>query len=472
MRVNTATERPKIYTYEGGRATPTDMFHQLKRSVLTCMLYESSFYEDKFAPAQRIVELVPQCEPAQVAALAVEARDRMNLRSVPLFLVRQLARIKGQGPLVRETLAHVIQRPDELSEFLAMYWQDGKQPLTRGVKCGLAKAFTKFDPYQIAKWNRDNQIKLRDVLFMVHGKPSAIWNNDNGTSMTQAELWKKLVEGTLEPADTWEVALSGGADPKETFERLIRQDNLGGLAWLKNLRNMQNAGVDRELLEARIRKGAKRAFPYRFVVAAKYAPTYEEAIEAGMFKAIEGLDELPGTTGLLIDVSGSMDEPLGKKPDAKREARKKPEKDPTTRIDVAAGLAILLREKASRCFVATFSDALMDIPARRGFALRDAIIKSQPHSGTHLGAATAKLRDYWAGKIDRLIIITDEQSQDGICAPPCALSYVINVASYQHGVSYRNGYQHIDGWSERCIDYIRETELMLAAEYEAKVAAN
>lgn len=100
---------------------------------------------------------------------------------------------------------------------------------------------------------------------------------------------------------------------------------------------------------------------------------------------------------------------------------------------------------------------------RRGFALRDAIHKSQGHGGTALAHALNRAKATWKN-IDRIIVITDEQSQDGTLAPWLDKSYVVNVAAYKNGVSYRNGWHHIDGWSERCIDYIREFEIESARQ--------
>ena len=87
-------------------------------------------------------ELVPQVAAEKVAALAVEARERMKLRHAPLLLVREMARHATHRRLVAETLARVIQRADELSEFVAIYWAGGRQPLSAQVKKGLAAAFT------------------------------------------------------------------------------------------------------------------------------------------------------------------------------------------------------------------------------------------------------------------------------------------------------------------------------------------
>jgi 60 kDa SS-A/Ro ribonucleoprotein len=201
-------------THEGAKAQRVDAKTELRRSVLTCLLWEDTFYEKGNDIAERIANLVAKSEPADVAALACEARDAMQLRHAPLFLVRELARRKGSGPIVADALERVIQRADELGEFVALYWKEKKQPLSAGSKRGLARAFVKFDAYQLAKYDREAAVKLRDVLFLCHAKPK---------DAEQAAVWKKLVDNTIEPPDTWEVALSAGKDKRENFERLLRE---------------------------------------------------------------------------------------------------------------------------------------------------------------------------------------------------------------------------------------------------------
>ena len=431
-----------VRTHEGAVAQRVDAERELRRSVLTCLLWEDTFYEKGNDIAERIAELAAKNKPEVVAALAREARDEMQLRHAPLFLTRELARRKGAGPLVAETLERVIQRADELGEFVALYWKEKKQPLSAGVKRGLAKAFTKFDAYQLAKYDRESVVKLRDVLFLCHAKPK---------NEEQAAVWKKLVENTLEPPDTWEVALSAGKDKRENFERLLREGKLGGMAVLRNLRLMLASGVDPKLMRERLDTGVARALPFRFVTAARYAPKLEEAIEKAMLKGIARLEKLAGSTGLVVDVSGSMNYRLAKKGE-------------TTRMDAAAGLAILLREKAEEFAVATFSDNCVELPPRRGFALRDAIVGSQAHSGTYLKRALTQLNEKpeWR-ELDRVIVVTDEQSHDGILPAWTPRAYVVNVAPYKHGVSYGNGWTHVDGWSERIVDYIAAAEAEAAA---------
>ena len=100
--------RPR--THEGAEAATITPEQALRRSVLSCMLWEGEFYEDGVQIAGRIQELVPHVAAEKVAALAVEAREKMKLRHAPLLLVRAMARIPSHRGLVAETLARVIQR--------------------------------------------------------------------------------------------------------------------------------------------------------------------------------------------------------------------------------------------------------------------------------------------------------------------------------------------------------------------------
>src|SRR5215813_12905414 len=285
--------RPR--THEGAPARNISPELQLRRSVLACLLWESQFYEDGVEIAGRIAELVPKVAAEKVAAIAVEARAQMKLRHAPLLLVREMARHKTHRASVSETLARVIQRADELAEFVAIYWKDGRVPLSGQVKKGLAAAFPKFDEYQLAKYDRGGPIKLRDVLFLCHAKPR---------DEAQAAVWKNLISGTLTTPDTWEVALSSGADKHEAWERLLREQKLGALALLRNLRNMREAGVDEELMIAALREmKTDRVLPFRFIAAARYVPTHEPELEQAMFRSLKHVSRLPGKTALIVDTS-------------------------------------------------------------------------------------------------------------------------------------------------------------------------
>ena len=102
-----------------------------------------------------------------MAALAITAREDMKLRHAPLLVLREMARHATHRGLVADTLVRVIQRPDEMTELLAIYWADAlgpmqqrkRQPISAQIKKGLARAVTKFDAYQLAKYDRDGAVE-------------------------------------------------------------------------------------------------------------------------------------------------------------------------------------------------------------------------------------------------------------------------------------------------------------------------
>lgn len=430
-RLNVA---PKVSskTHEGapafGHLTP---LQQLRRSVLSCLLWEDEFYEDGKAIAERISETAALVNPKDLAALAVEARKVFNLRHAPLLLLDVLSKTGPEH--TADAVARVVSRADEMGELLSIYWRNGHKSVPRQMRKGLAAALAKFDEYQLAKYDRDGAVKLRDVLRVVRPKP----DNDG-----QSALWKRVKDRALVTPDTWEVALSGGADKKETFERLIREGNLGYLALLRNLRNMTAAGVDTDLIREAIiarKNGAQRVFPFRYVAAARVAPQLEPAIDQALCEAIAEMPLLEGKTVILIDVSGSMYTKLSNRSDM-------------TRMDAAAALGAIVHGEI-RLF--TFSTQIAEVPPRRGMAGVDAIIRSQPHGGTYLGQAVAALNANVPH--ERLIVITDEQSHDRVPDPIAKRAYMINVASNKHGVGYGR-WIHIDGFSEGVLRFIHEVE--------------
>lgn len=460
-RLNTPVA-PTHVTHEGAPARRISAEQELRRSVLACLLWEDSFYEQGHKIAHRIAGIARELSSEKVAQIAIEAREQMYLRHAPLWLVNAIA--PRGGRIVGDTLARVIQRADEMPEFLAMYWKNGRTPLSAQVKRGLAEAFTQFDDYQLAKYDRAGQVRLRDVMFLTHPKPKG---------EEQADWWRRLAEDKLTPPDTWEVALSGGHDKHETWVRLLSENKIGGLALLRNLRNMLEVGVDPELIRAAIISHPfPRVLPFRFLAAARYAPELEDALETAMLRSTAALPKLTGRTTLLVDHSGSM-------------AGRLSDRGTMIRFDAAAGLAVLLREVCEHVEVVAFSapidqgsywyreDRLVDIggrmlplgvgrppvavvPPRRGFALRDALENATPWWGTNTedGKRFCEERGY-----DRLILISDEESHQAVSNPRNGQGYLVNVAPEQRGVGY-GPWVHIDGWSENVVRYITEFEAL------------
>jgi 60 kDa SS-A/Ro ribonucleoprotein len=257
---------------------------------------------------------------------------------------------------------------------------------------------------------------------------------------------------------SWEVALSSGADKHQVWERLLREQKLGALALLRNLRNMREAGVSDKLVARALGEmKTDRVLPFRFIAAARYAPQHEPELEQAMFRSLKSQTPLPGTTALVVDTSPSMW--MGR-------LSRNSDMD---RFEAAAGLAILLRETAERVNVYAFNEKAYEVPPRRGFALRDALAATKNNWSRGGLAVAAANRDGY----DRIIVITDGQwhfsdtttvqgygegdPQTVAPAPLTKQAYMINVASYKNGVGYGK-WMNIDGWSDSVIEYIRALE--------------
>lgn len=466
-RLNVKATGPDVRTHEGGQAEAyLTAEQQLRRSVMSCLLWENEFYEDGQAIADRIATLARQVPAPTLAALAREARQVFNLRHVPLLLLSVLTETGKGTSIVADTIADVIQRADELPEFFAVHAKRQgvgpdklKDVMTHGMRKGVRRAFAKFDAYQLAKYDRDSVVRLRDVGLITHVPAGGAERGRLYANLVNREFFPERtkhgnfpvkaaysLEGTpgLETPDTWEVALSAGEDKKATFERLIRDGKLGYLALLRNLRNMIQAGCDADLVETaiRTRKGAHRVLPFRYIAAARHAPAYAEALNDALLASIDDLQKFSGTTVVLVDVSDSMNAKLSAKSDM-------------TRMDVAAALAVIW---PGRKRVFTFSERLVECFAWKGLPGVDSIRQSQRHSGTYLANAIKALNEQC--EYDRLVVITDEQSHDGIArAREGAKAYCLNVASAKNGVGYPSkGFVHMDGWSENVIRYLQAVE--------------
>jgi 60 kDa SS-A/Ro ribonucleoprotein len=427
--VTTVTSR----THEGAPAVRQSALKELRRTVLTCLLWEDTFYEQGSDIADRIQELVLQCNPQDVFDLAIEARTEMHLRHVPLFLVSCMASSEKHKVLVRPLLNAVIQRADELAEFLAIYWRKGKTPIAAQVKKGLADCFLKFSEYDFAKYNRDSAIKLRDVLFLCHAKPE---------TQPQEKLFKAIVENTLKVPFTWEVELSSKGNTNEVWTELLERKALGGLAFIRNLRNMTQAGITKpQINNYSSQINSDRVLPFRYIAAARYNPTLEDIIEPMMFRSLDLSEKLNGHTVLCVDNSGSM---YGTKVSRHSDI---------DRSDAACALAVLLREICEIITIIPFGTSAGVIAPRRGFALIEQIKRSPYSGGTNTATAVNLAKQH---NPTRIIVITDEQSATAIPGPN-NLGYVINVATYQNSIATGKWHQ-INGWSESIIRYIQAVE--------------
>ena len=203
MKFNLLNRKQNLtINYEGAKAWKLTPQLELYTAVVTASL-SNKFYETEAKRMARIKTLIAKCDPVFVAKLAVYTREIMYLRSVPIVLVAELAKIHSGDSLVKNTVARVVKRADEIMELLAYYqfandrkYNKKLNKLSKQIQKGLGMAFNKFDEYQFAKYNRQGEVTLKDALFLVHPK---------ATNTVQQAIFDKIVKDTLSTPYTWEV---------------------------------------------------------------------------------------------------------------------------------------------------------------------------------------------------------------------------------------------------------------------------
>ena len=294
--------------HEGARAWRMSPEWELYTTVVTTMGTEDKFYERGDDRVRRIADLVRKVDAEFVAQLAVYARTEMHLRSVPMLLLVELANCHRGDSLVSRAVSRTVQRADEITELLMCYqWRMGRKGLRRlssQLRKGLAEAFNRFDEYQFAKYNRtDRKVTLRDALLLVHPKPK---------DEAQGELFRKILNGSLETPYTWETELSAvgqrcsvsGKDKaeakREAWQQLVESRRMGYMATLRNLRNMLKLRLEDESMQQvcdyladsdAVRKS--KQLPFRFlsayleIVGVRHPHFYQHPLQSQLDKVCE-----------------------------------------------------------------------------------------------------------------------------------------------------------------------------------------
>ena len=146
---------------------------ELRRALRSCLLWELNFREEGDPILDRIERLAERCEARDVAALAIEARRESGLQVAPLVLCLGLCRLSQGSAYPSEVMAHVLTRASDLPLIVALAWRNGKRPIPKQVKKALAAAFNSLPPIELSMADGAGGVTIRDVLFMVHARPTA-----------------------------------------------------------------------------------------------------------------------------------------------------------------------------------------------------------------------------------------------------------------------------------------------------------
>lgn len=433
----TKTGKNIVKNIEGGKAYKMSAEMELYSLVCTSMVSDPKYTSSE--DFQRLTELVSKCNPEFVVKLAVYARTKMNLRTIPLVLTVVLAKVHKGDNLVSNMVQGVVKRADEITELLAFYQVANQRTgtkklgkLSNQIQKGIKKVFeaNTFNEYQLQKYNRKTEVTLRDALFLTHPKP---------VDANQKDLFEKIINDTLETPYTWETQLSeaGKVDSplttkKDVWEELIDSGKVGYMALLRNLRNIIDADVSPE----HIGKVAKRIadpeqvrnskqFPFRFLSAYRslagtagntwmmsrrdidYPPSLKKdamvrALEKAIRVSVENVslfDDENESQLIAMDVSASMMGPVSPKSTVEN-------------YDIGVILGLLASSKLKNSTVGMFGDSWKPLIFKTNNILEesDNIRKREGEVGyTTNGWRVLDWAITNERKFDRILFFTDEQ---------------------------------------------------------------
>lgn len=329
-------------SYNGNPQFKKELHQELFELVVGFIYGRDTFYEKSDQRLIRLQQLIDKVVAHDgsvgarfVADVALFTREVGALRSAPIIALTELAKamrarsIDPQQFSLREHVTETIQRVDELTDMYAYALSafGGKNGVPLAVKKGVAAAFNKFDAYQFGKYDRETNLKLRDLLRIVHAKPS---------DAEHARIFNGLINGTLEAPLTHEVAFSvNGQLPKSErransaiWLEFLQRDrkatgSLGLLAVIRNLKRMAVAELSPagwDLVADRLRSASDREvaklLPFDLINSHRYAktagvPTHVlGALSALTERSFGALPQLGKQTLIVLDTSGSMNEAI------------------------------------------------------------------------------------------------------------------------------------------------------------------
>ena len=161
-------EEEKTVNMEGALAFKMDAKSRLIERSVGAFWNEDLFYAKGSTIAADLVAdiaAVAATDPKFVLQLAAWARNELYLRTTPQVLLTEAANIQACKPFVREYTPKIVRRADELAEVIAHQLSTHGKPIPNSLKKGLADAFSKFDEYQLNKYDSSKSaVSLGDVL--------------------------------------------------------------------------------------------------------------------------------------------------------------------------------------------------------------------------------------------------------------------------------------------------------------------
>lgn len=299
------TKNNRVSGGYGKVAAKEDNFHKLKRLIQLAVIGEERYYSEGKDITDDIIylsEKVAKEKPDSLMELLNFTRLEIGLRHSPLFTL--LGILKTNPQLLKKLDDKFFLRPSDLMDIIALYYQynTNTKTLPKQLKKAIEQALNQYDLYQFSKYGRHKknlQINLVDVFNLVHPKP---------ITKKQKKLFRKVIQQDLPVPETWEHLLSNSQlTKKEAWEHLLKTKKLPSLAFIRNIRNMLKAEVDKSYIKGYIDFiNINRIFPAQILSAVVSIDDLE--IRKSLLNKLKKFSNpiLKGKSLIVLDISGSM----------------------------------------------------------------------------------------------------------------------------------------------------------------------
>lgn len=443
---------------------------ELFLTAISTFAGEDTFYEkgqDRIDRVRELTHAVTDKDPEWMQKFIPWLRGpEVNIRTISLIIAAEY--VAYEGPNARRVIDSVCQRADEPAEILA-YWMktnygwDGMTypmpapKLPAGLRKGLVDACIRlYNQYTLLKYDGASRgVGMASVLNLIHPRvkdyPSH-WDADRieqqratfqfiidkefGNEQDKKTL-KRLPQVkenirlralsrdsvlTLSTADlkdagvTWEQmgTLLQGPWTASAWEAMI--PNMGYMALLRNLRNFEGANISKTYQQKVIdvlvdpeRVATSRQLPFRFLSAYKNlnSDTYSRALGEALDLSCQNIPSFDGRTLILVDKSGSMDDPIGGTRD-----KEYSEGIYVKCWEVGAlfAMALHLKQGQGNSDLAIFATSSKRIPIPAGSSVLKGMKLLEPNNGVAHGTNIwGSVKTQYASH-DRVVIFTDCQS--------------------------------------------------------------
>lgn len=140
--------------------------------LLTNAFLKNRYFNDKEHLLEELKECLKDVDPLFIAKTAVYIRIKYNIRELSFFIAVELLNYVESEKWLKDFFCSIVKIPEDMLDIISILMET-RAKIPNSMKKGFARAFEKFDNYQLLKQKNKN-FKMQDLISLVHPKPSKL----------------------------------------------------------------------------------------------------------------------------------------------------------------------------------------------------------------------------------------------------------------------------------------------------------